>query len=93
MTHDELNTGIERAENWFTQIPGVTPELVEAFIEEGFLSYDDLTFLEPFVIGATCAWCLTSAILMAALLWLTTAPGSAALARVLDWRWLLRTSG
>ena len=23
-----------------------------------------LTFLEPFVIGATCAWCLTSAILM-----------------------------
>lgn len=27
-----------------------------------------LTFLEPFVIGATCAWCLTSAILMTALL-------------------------
>jgi N utilization substance protein A len=47
MTHDELNEGIEKAENWFSQIPGVTPELVEAFIEEGFLSYDDLTFLEP----------------------------------------------
>jgi uncharacterized membrane protein/thiol-disulfide isomerase/thioredoxin len=30
-----------------------------------------LTFLEPFVIGATCAWCLASAILMTALLWLT----------------------
>ncbi len=29
-----------------------------------------LTFLEPFVIGATCMWCLTSAILMALLLWL-----------------------
>ena len=28
-------------------MPGITPELVEAFIEEGFLSYDDLTFLEP----------------------------------------------
>jgi N utilization substance protein A len=46
MTHDELNEGIERAENWFRQIPEVTDELVEAFIEEGFLSYDDLTFLE-----------------------------------------------
>jgi uncharacterized membrane protein len=31
-----------------------------------------LTFLEPFVIGATCAWCLTSAILMALLLWAST---------------------
>ncbi|MDX9956304.1 MAG: vitamin K epoxide reductase family protein, partial [Anaerolineae bacterium] len=29
-----------------------------------------LTFLEPFVIGATCAWCLTSAVIMTALLWL-----------------------
>jgi N utilization substance protein A len=47
MTHDELNEGIEKAENWFRQIPGVSDELVEAFIEEGFLSYDDLTYLEP----------------------------------------------
>src|SRR6516164_5895717 len=47
MTLDELNEGIERAEGWFSQIPGITPELVEAFIEEGFLSFDDLTFLEP----------------------------------------------
>lgn len=29
------------------------------------------TFLEPFVIGATCAWCLTSAILMTILFWLS----------------------
>lgn len=29
-----------------------------------------LTFLEPFVIGATCAWCLTSAMIMLMLLWL-----------------------
>jgi uncharacterized membrane protein/thiol-disulfide isomerase/thioredoxin len=28
-----------------------------------------LTFLEPFVIGATCAWCLTSAVIMTLLLW------------------------
>jgi N utilization substance protein A len=47
MTHDELNEGIERAEGWFSQVPHVTSEMVEAFIEEGFLSYDDLTFLEP----------------------------------------------
>jgi N utilization substance protein A len=47
MTHDELNEGIEKAENWFRQIPHATDEMVETFIEEGFLSYDDLTFLEP----------------------------------------------
>jgi uncharacterized membrane protein len=29
-----------------------------------------LTFLEPFVIGATCSWCLVSAILITAQLWL-----------------------
>lgn len=33
-----------------------------------------LTFLEPFVIGATCLWCLLSAITMTALLWMVTAP-------------------
>ena len=31
-----------------------------------------LTFLEPFVIGATCVWCLTSAVIMLLLLWLLT---------------------
>jgi N utilization substance protein A len=47
MTHDELSEGIDKAVNWFGQIPNLSPELVEAFIEEGFLSFDDLTFLEP----------------------------------------------
>jgi uncharacterized membrane protein len=28
-----------------------------------------LTFLEPFVIGATCLWCLTSAVVMTLMLW------------------------
>jgi len=28
-----------------------------------------LTFLEPFVIGATCAWCLASSLLMMAVFW------------------------
>jgi transcription termination/antitermination protein NusA len=51
MTHDELNDGIVRAEDWFRQIPNVTDEMVERFIEEGFLSYNDLTFLEPAELG------------------------------------------
>jgi uncharacterized membrane protein/glutaredoxin len=39
-----------------------------------------LTFLEPFVIGATCAWCVTSAIVTTALLALAAAPGKRAMA-------------
>jgi uncharacterized membrane protein/thiol-disulfide isomerase/thioredoxin len=31
-----------------------------------------LTFLEPFVIGATCMWCITSAITMTLILWAST---------------------
>jgi uncharacterized membrane protein len=37
-----------------------------------------LTVLEPFVIGAVCAWCLTSSAVMTALLWLLAGPGMAA---------------
>jgi uncharacterized membrane protein len=33
-----------------------------------------LTFLEPFVIGATCAWCVTSAVVMTLILWASTGP-------------------
>lgn len=39
-----------------------------------------LTFLEPFVIGATCAWCLTSAILITALMLLSVGPAKRVLA-------------
>jgi len=46
MTHDEYNDGIDRAVNWFNALPGMTPEMVEALIVEGFLSYTDLTFLD-----------------------------------------------
>ncbi len=42
-----------------------------------------LTFLEPFVIGATCAWCLTSAVIITVLLFLTARPGLQAM-RVLS---------
>lgn len=38
-----------------------------------------LTFLEPFVIGATCAWCITSALVITLILWAST--GRAAQAR------------
>jgi len=37
-----------------------------------------LTFLEPFVIGATCLWCLTSALAIVALLWFSAPQGWAA---------------
>ncbi|NUM46698.1 MAG: vitamin K epoxide reductase [Anaerolineales bacterium] len=40
-----------------------------------------LTFLEPFVIGATCAWCLSSAIIMALVLWASTPMALQAVAR------------
>ena len=39
-----------------------------------------LTFLEPFVIGATCAWCLASAVIITSLFWLSTPPFRQALA-------------
>ena len=41
-----------------------------------------LTFLEPFVIGATCAWCLTSAVVITALMLLSAQPAKAALDRL-----------
>lgn len=41
-----------------------------------------LTFLEPFVIGATCMWCLTSALAITGLLWLTAGPAWAAFGRL-----------
>lgn len=33
-----------------------------------------LTFLEPFVIGATCLWCLSSAVIMTLMLWASAEP-------------------
>ncbi|UCC84014.1 MAG: hypothetical protein JSW46_03525 [Gemmatimonadota bacterium] len=41
-----------------------------------------LTFLEPFVIGATCAWCLTSAVAITLLMLLSARPGLEALVRI-----------
>jgi N utilization substance protein A len=47
MTHEELNTTIEKAEIGFSALPGATPELVDVLIEEGFLSYEDIAVLTP----------------------------------------------
>jgi uncharacterized membrane protein len=41
-----------------------------------------LTFLEPFVIGATCAWCLTSSILMTIMMLLSVAPAKFAVKKI-----------
>jgi uncharacterized membrane protein len=41
-----------------------------------------LTVLEPFVIGATCAWCLASSVIMTLLLWLSAGPGTNAWGRL-----------
>lgn len=53
-----------------------------AFSGFGTLFSMYLTFLEPFVIGATCAWCLTSAFLITAILILSIHPAKAAFARL-----------
>jgi N utilization substance protein A len=46
MTMDELSRDLDKAERWFSRIPGIQPEHIEALITEGFFSYTDLTFLE-----------------------------------------------
>lgn len=41
-----------------------------------------LTFLEPFVIGASCVWCLSSAVIITILFWLSKDSGLAAYNRL-----------
>ena len=43
-----------------------------------------LTYLEPFVIGAVCAWCLTSATIITILLLAVTGPGQSVLAGIIN---------
>ncbi|MCA9240482.1 MAG: transcription termination factor NusA [Planctomycetales bacterium] len=47
MTQEELAESIDRAVEGFSTIEGVTVELAEKLVEEGFLSYDDLSIIEP----------------------------------------------
>ena len=47
MTRDELDEQIERAVMGFSSLEGVESELAEKLVGEGFLSYDDLSVIEP----------------------------------------------
>jgi transcription termination/antitermination protein NusA len=46
MTSEELDELIEKAVNAFTRIEGVDTELAEKLVEQGILSYDDLSVME-----------------------------------------------
>ncbi len=77
---------------WFLARSGSRPTadyaglllLATAFLGTLFSIY--LTFLEPFVIGATCAWCLASSVAITVLMWLSAGPGRAAWARLRNQR-------
>jgi uncharacterized membrane protein len=59
--------------------PGrVAPSALLGMTFAGTLFSIYLTFLEPFVIGATCLWCLTSAAVMASLFFLAATGGDTA---------------
>ena len=47
MTREELDQQIERAVTGFSSIPGLDESLAEKLVGEGFLSYDDLSVIEP----------------------------------------------
>jgi uncharacterized membrane protein len=62
-----------------TSIRRYAPGVLFVMAVLGLLFATYLTFLEPFVIGATCAWCLTQAVCMLAVVLLTAGPGWASL--------------
>src|SRR5579864_1714602 len=47
MTREELDEQIERAVSGFSSLEGVDGSLAEKLVGEGFLSYDDLSVIEP----------------------------------------------
>ena len=73
---------LSRERRWQVQMD----RLLQAMALFGVAFSIYLTFLEPFVIGATCVWCLTSAVIMLLLLWLVTPslPASASEEQPLD---------
>jgi transcription termination/antitermination protein NusA len=46
MTADELAESLERAERWFGQLPHINEDIVQSLIGEGFLSYNELTYID-----------------------------------------------
>ena len=47
MTQEELAESIDRAVGGFSELEGMEVEVAERLVEEGFLSYDDLSIIEP----------------------------------------------
>jgi len=47
MTQDELAESIDRAVQGFSALEGLSVELSEKLVEEGYLSYEDLSVIEP----------------------------------------------
>ncbi|MDX1945462.1 MAG: transcription termination factor NusA [Pirellulaceae bacterium] len=47
MTNEELEEQIDKAVGGFSQIEGMTEELAQRLVEQGYLSYDDLSVIEP----------------------------------------------
>lgn len=47
MTREELDEQIERAVTGYSELDGVEDSLAEKLVGEGFLSYDDLSVIEP----------------------------------------------
>jgi N utilization substance protein A len=47
MTADELEKQIDRAVTGFSSIDGMPEDLAQKLVEQGFLSYDDLSVIEP----------------------------------------------
>ncbi|MDR0521806.1 MAG: transcription termination factor NusA [Planctomycetaceae bacterium] len=47
MTREELEADLEKAVEGYGLIEGVSPELADRLVGEGFLSFDDLSIIEP----------------------------------------------
>jgi len=47
MTGNELEDQIERAVSGFSELDGMTEDLAQQLVEQGYLSYDDLSVIEP----------------------------------------------
>ena len=47
MTQEELAESIDRAVTGFSSLEGMEVEVAERLVEEGYLSYDDLSIIEP----------------------------------------------
>ncbi len=47
MTQEKLDEQIDKSMSAFSQIPGVSPELAEDLVVQGFFTFDDLSVIEP----------------------------------------------